>query len=265
MGVAPLSWKKTVYDIWESKQPGPIVMTPPTPWQQRGLDLEPEALRIFEAETGYLMSPNCLVNPRRTFMMSSLDGFDIDGKAGVEIKVPNISDHECAIAGELPKTYIPQVQHHIEVTGLEKFYYMSYKPEHEKKWVILEIYSDQDYIDKLIEVERKFYEDHMLTGIPPQKIESIKTIESHRWSNLSFEYLKIDHEIKELEKYRESLKENLIDEAQKENAKGNGIILQKIERKGIINYQNIPMLKTMDLEEFRKPSTSFWQLKEVYE
>ena len=38
--------------------------------------------------------------------------------------------------------------------------------------------------------------------------------------------------------------------------------MQKIERKGTIPYANIPEVKQMDLEKHRKPSTTFWQIKD---
>lgn len=261
MGAAPDNWNKTTpYDVWFSKQED-YVEEEPNFYMKRGKELEDEALRLFEKETGYLMSPVVLVNLRHKFQLASLDGFEIEGKAAVEIKCPGKKDHESAIQGIIPEKYVPQLQHQLAVTGLDKIYYMSYNPDHETTTAIWEVKRDNEYIDKLIEVEEKFFYQHMMTGIPPEKPDKTKIMDSLRWRSNAEEYLTVTQKIKELERYQESLKQRLIDEAGSENARGNGITLQKIEKKGNIMYQNIPMLKTMNLDEFRKPATSYWQVK----
>lgn len=258
LGVSP--WKNA-YDVWLEKCGTETIEPSKNPWMQRGIDLEDEALRAFELETGYLMSPIVLVNPRHQFMMASLDGFEIEGKAAVEIKCPGKKDHESATQGVIPEKYVPQLQHQLAVTGLDKIYYMSYSPDHETPIAIWEVKRDNEYIDKLIEIEEKFFYQHMMTGISPEKPDKTKIMDSLRWRSSAEEYLNVTQKIKELERYQESLKQRLIDEAGSENARGNGLTLTKIEKKGNIMYQNIPMLKTMNLEEFRKPSTTYWQVK----
>jgi len=84
LGVSP--WK-TILELYNEKMSEELTVPPQNAWMQRGIDLEPEALRAFEIETGYLMSPQVLINPRHQWMMASLDGLDIDGRAACEIKV----------------------------------------------------------------------------------------------------------------------------------------------------------------------------------
>jgi putative phage-type endonuclease len=259
MGVSP--WK-CAYDVFLEKSGTDIKEAPKNPYMQRGIDLEPEALRAFELATGFLMSPMVLFSPKYEFMMASLDGLSIDGDAAVEIKCPGEKDHLHCIYVGIPEKYMPQLQHQIEVTGLDKIYYMSYRPDHPTPISIREVLRDEVYIANLIKVEAAFYVDHMLTGIPPSNDRQIKTIDSSAWKNLSEEYIRLDREIKENEKRKDEIKDLLLEISGAENAKGNGITLQKIERKGMINYQNIPELKTIDLEKFRKPSISFWQVRE---
>jgi putative phage-type endonuclease len=262
MGVSP--WKNS-YDVWQEKCGTDIIEPAKNAWMQRGIDLEDEALRAFELATGLLVSPSVLFHSKYPWMMASLDGYEIEGKAAVEIKCPGVKDHEIAIAGIIPAKYYPQLQHQLAVTGLDKIYYMSYSPDHETPKVILEVKRDDEYISKLIEVEREFYYQHMLTGIPPENPDKTKVMDSYRWSNLVEEYKKFDFIEKDAAIRKEALKQQMIEESDSENARGNGITLTKVEKKGNINYQNIPMLKTMDLEEFRKPGTSYWQVKESNE
>src|SRR5215469_662686 len=261
MGLAPSHWeKKSIYDLWLDKQPNSPFDNKDNYYMKRGRELEPEALRMFENETGYLMSPKVMISDSKPFMMASLDGIDIDGTVAVEVKCPGNKDHECALHDEIPEKYKPQLQHQMQVAGISEIYYCSYRPEHEKPLCIKKVYRDQYYIDKLVQIESNFYYNHMITGIPPE--EYIKTIDSDVWSNLSEEYKRLDKQEKEASKRKEEIRDYLIQVANFKNAKGNGIILQKVEKKGIIDYKNIPILKTIDMEEYRKPGSSFWQVKE---
>jgi len=260
LGTSP--WK-TALDVFNEKMSPYTEEAPKNPWMQRGVDLEPEALRAFEAETGYLMSPIVMISDLTPFAMASFDGYEIDGKCALEIKCGGAKAHLEAIHGNIPKYYIAQMQHQMYVAELDEIYYCSYRPEHQVKPLYIEIVKRDDaFIADMIEKERRFYEDHMLTGIPPPNDHQIKTIDSEVWKTFSDEYLRLDRQIKEQEKRRDEIKDMLLQLSNMENAKGNGIVLTKVERKGIIDYKNIPMLKNMDFEEFRKPGTSFWQVKE---
>lgn len=126
-------------------------------YMRRGKALEKEALRRFEQETGYLMSSQGIKHPTIEFMTASLDGLDIDDKAIVEIKCPGKKDHQCALDGEVPKKYKPQLQHQLEVTGFDKIFYFSYVDDSNFK--ILEVYRDEEYISKLIEAEKQFWNE----------------------------------------------------------------------------------------------------------
>ncbi len=265
LGVSP--WK-TAYELWEEKTGKGIKQPFTNPYMQRGIDLETEALRAFENATRYLMRPMVLISPRNQFMMASLDGLELDGKAAVEIKCPGRKDHELALDGQIPSKYVPQLQHQISVTGLEKIYYCSYSPDHVKQLYIKEVYRDEAYIADMIEKEKDFYFNHMLPGIAPA--QKIPEIDSEQWRNVTNELKKIrlknkemEKEVEENKKCEEDLKDLLLQMSGGQNAQGNGIILQKIERKGIIDYKNIPMLKGISLEEYRKSPSSSWRISEV--
>jgi len=255
LGISPF---KNIYQLYREKKGLDKSYTNSA--MQRGIDLEETALKLFESETGYLMSPKVIVSPRNEWQMASLDGLEIDGKEAVEIKCMKIENHQKALEGFIPEYYISQMQHQMEVVGLNKIFYCSYHPDHENKIYIKEVYRDDDYIEKLIQKESEFYFNHLKPEISPDC--PIKLIESEAWCKLSDEYLRLDKLEKESAKRKEEIKDLLIQVSREENAKGNGIILQRIERKGIIPYSSIPSIKEMDLENHRKPSTTFWQVKE---
>lgn len=263
LGLSP--WKKPI-DVWNEKTSPYVEEAPKNPWMQRGIDLEQEALRAFENETGYLMSPKVFVSDLSPFAMASLDGYEIDGKCAVEIKCGGEKSHLQALHGEIPKHYYAQMQHQMYVAGLQEIYFCSYRPEHSVKPLYIEIVKrDEEFITDMIKKERKFYEEHMLTGIPPENPNRIKEIDSEVWISISEEYKRFDRQEKEASKRKEELRDYLVQIAHAENARGNGIILTKVERKGTINYQNIPEIKNIDIEKYRKHGTYYWQVKESNE
>jgi putative phage-type endonuclease len=260
LGVSP--WK-TPYELFVEKTSPFVEVSHMNVYMKRGADLEPQALREFEQETGYLMAPDVLEHPIHKWMAASLDGLEIDKRAALEIKCGGHKSHEMALEGVIPDYYIAQLQHQIEVTGLDKIYYYSYRPEHEIKSKIIEVYRDDEYISNLVQKESAFYLDHMLTGIPPENPKKLKIIETEQWKRLTDEYKKMEYQCKEAEKRKEEIKDMLLQISDAEPATGNGLSLQKVERKGNIPYASLPMLKGVNLEEYRKPGTSYWQVKEA--
>lgn len=259
MGKAPSNWKKNnSYHIWLSKQDD-YIEEEPNFYMKRGKELEPIALKLFEQKTGYLMSPRTLVSDSHNFMAASLDGLDLDGEAAVEIKCSGKKDHNEALLGKVPEKYMPQLQHQMSVTGLSMIYYFAYSPESQK---IIEVCRDEEYIKTLIEKESHFYHHHMLKKIAPENVAQIKKIDSQNWKSLVDEYKKMDAQSKASELRKKEIKDLLVQISNSENACGHGISLQRIERKGIIPYSSIPSIKLMDLEKYRKPSTSYWNLED---
>lgn len=259
LGVSP--WR-TPFELWQEKTGEGVQVTPhKNPWMQRGIDMEPEALKAFEDATGYLMKPQVVICHENPWQMASLDGLELNGDVAVEIKVPGQKDHLVALNGKVPEKYIPQLQHQMAVTGLSMIYYFSYTRESQ---AIIKVCRDEEYIKNLIDKESHFYHHHMLKGIPPENPPKLKSMENDsRWKSLTDEYKRLDNQMKEMDKKKDEIKDMLIQISNSENAEGNGISLQRFEKKGIIPYASIPSVKAMDLEEFRKPSTFYWKLNEL--
>ncbi len=128
--------------------------TVPNYYMQRGIDLEPIALREFERETGLVMFP-CVAEHDNEWMAASFDGMTIDGDALVEIKCPGKKDHFGAMNGIIPKKYEAQLQHQMYVSGVQFIFYYSFDGG---KGVIIEVKRDEDFIEVMIDKEREFWE-----------------------------------------------------------------------------------------------------------
>jgi putative phage-type endonuclease len=132
---------------------------------QRGLDLEPIARENFIRSTGIQVMPIVVV---KDWAMASLDGMSDDGSCIVEIKCPGSRDHSTALKGKIPDHYQAQLQHQMYVTGLQETFYYSFDG---KEGVYFKVKRDDEYIERMVNKEKKFYENLMLR-IPIEKEDS---------------------------------------------------------------------------------------------
>lgn len=150
MGQSP--WKSES-DLFDEKI-GLGIEKETTFFMQRGKDLEPIALQKFEEVIGILMMAKVFIHDEYEWMSASLDGIDFENENMVEIKCPGKKDHQIALDGEIPKKYIPQLQHQLAVMGLNKMYYFSYAIDSFK---VIEVYKDESYIENLLNKEKDFW------------------------------------------------------------------------------------------------------------
>lgn len=224
------------------------------PFMQRGLDLEPMARALFTIKTGIVVLPKVIVHD---WAMASLDGFNEEKRIAVEIKCPGKKDHDIALSGKIPDHYYPQLQHQMWVCGIEKIFYFSFDG---LDGVIIEVKRDEEFISKMIEEEYRFYLC-LLNKTQPEPAENdYVEREDAFWQECALKWKNINAEIKKLEHELEEVKNQLIFLSDKTNTKGAGLSLCYVSRKGNIDYTAIPELKTIDLEKYRKPTTSSWRI-----
>jgi len=132
-------------------------------YMQRGNELEPKAREAFEEMTGLIFFPCIIEHKIIPWMAASLDGMSLEEDVIVEIKCNGPKSHTLALEGKIPPHHHAQMQHQIEVTGLELAYYFSYDGE---EGVIIEVERDKDFLEKMIEKEQNFW-DLLQTFTPP--------------------------------------------------------------------------------------------------
>lgn len=252
MEVSP--WK-TPYELWHDKLMGKD--SHQTLAMKRGLKLEEAARDLFMKMTGLVVFPQVLNHPTIEWMMASLDGMDIEQKNIVEIKCANKEDHALAKNGEIPAKYFPQLQHQMEVCGLDSAFYFSFDGE---KGVIVEIKRDDDYVNKMIKKEKEFW-NCMCEFSPPKMTEKDSTFhQDGMWNELTAEWKEVKTKIRALERREDELKEFLLTMANGKNSHGNGVMVQKVIRKGSINYASIPELSEVNLDNYRTPHVESWRI-----
>lgn len=249
----------TPYQLWVRKK-GLIPDVEMTPAMQRGKDLEPIALAEFEEIHNIFMTPKVFVSEEYPWMMASMDGVSLCGKVAVEIKCPGKKNHELALCGKIPEEYIYQLQHQMIVLKLDSMLYFSFDGQ---KGVTLVAKKDPVLAEKCIFHTRAFWQS-ILNDEPPELCERDYTQKTDQnWLDLANRWKQIRNKIKELEQDEENTRSALLYLADKQNAQGGGVRVQTSYRKGRVDYNAIPELQGIDLEQYRKPASQTFCIREI--
>ena len=257
LGVSP--WM-TPYQLWEQKISNKESSINPA--MRRGIEMEEAARRCFEDKMGVEVFAKCLEHPNINFMTATLDGIDMDHKIAVEIKCPSATSHQFVQKnGKVPDIYYPQVQHQLEVAGLDGMYYFSFDGQ---DGVIVEVLRDSKYLENLISEEKIFFECLQNLESPPLTEKDYQHMEQNQeWMKISSRWLEVSNNLKGLEKEEEELRSALISLSQDKNAHGAGVRLTKSIARGNVDYSKIPQLQGIDLNKYRKSHVTKWRLSQV--
>lgn len=117
--------------------------------------------------------PDVLTHEEFPWLMASLDGWDAEHLALIEIKIGNYADHaKCNPADpfSIPRKYYPQLQHQILVTNAREAHYVSYHipkgvDETRGSLKIVPIPRDESFLSRYFPIAEAFY-NSLLTGLP---------------------------------------------------------------------------------------------------
>ena len=80
------------------------------------------------------------------------------------------------------------------------------------------------------------------------------------WKECALQLREVTLQLESLENKKEMLRNRLIRMSEEKDSKGFGVSVQKVTRKGSVDYSSIPELKGMDLEKYRKSSSEYWKI-----
>jgi len=225
----------------------------------RGKALESQALKCFEDKTGLCMFPKVVESTQDSFLIASLDGIDLDQRNIVEIKCNGQKNHAMALSGSIPIYHYAQVQHQLMCTGLEMAYYFSYDGH---DGVIIEVEKAEPYIKLLVDLEKKFY-DCMINFDPPKLTDKdFIVMNDLDFNEKASKLIELRNTRKLIEQEEEYLTKYLIEKAKGKNVTSDKVQVTKVLRKGSVDYGAIPLIKGIDLEQWRKDSTESWRITE---
>jgi len=253
--IAEVSPYKTPYELWLEKL-GLIENQVASPAMQRGLNLEPKVRESVEIELGMKFEPILGVSDEFNFMAASLDGYNRENKTAIEIKCPGSIDHEIAENRGIPIKYFPQLQHQMIVLGIDKIYYCSYRTD----LVIVEVKRDESYCQDLIKKEFKFWSNVKNLEAPRLTEKDCVSRDDYEWKIAVEEFLIYQKKSKEFKNKEKEIRSLLEDLSEGRNCEGYGVKMFKVARKGNIDYQSIPELENINLDQYRKPSSWYWKI-----
>jgi putative phage-type endonuclease len=253
MGQSP--WK-TSFALWEEKlglRPSPKMNAA----MMRGHKLEPIARQAYNDYTGNAAEAEVVFHPERKWMMASLDGISLDRSIIVEIKCPGKKDHDEAKAGRIPDKYYAQLQHQLATISLNLLHYFSYK---DGEFHLIEVERDEEFIQKLYSEERDFW--NKLQNFEPPTLEKRDFIqkEDENWITLAQQWVNANQELNDLKEKEKQYRQMLIDSCCNQNCHGGGVKVQKVIRKGSVDYKSVPELEGINLEKYRKANVETWRL-----
>ena len=254
MGLSPY---QTPFALYEEEM-GLRDPQPQRAHMTRGLEIEPLVRNWFNANYGIKVEPAVVQHATNPIFIASLDGLSEDGKTIVEIKNNNKDYHQMAVDGILPAMYEAQVQFQMFVTGLSEAYYISHR---QGDYAVVEVKRDQVYIDdmivKLLDFKRRLneFDPPELTDRDYEDMSADSELERdillYNTDNRAMKFLK-----ERMDRKMESIKERV----GKKNAKGTGWKFTKYTMKGRLDYEAVPQLQGVDLEEYRKPVSIAYRL-----
>ncbi|MBD3756486.1 MAG: hypothetical protein IE937_12925, partial [Gammaproteobacteria bacterium] len=183
-----------------------------------------------------------------------------------EHKLWNESLAEKVRTGRIEEHYLWQIAQQLLVSGAEKCLFMtSDGSESNMAWLWIErasiendLFLGSAWEERLIEGWKRFAAD-LESYEPPVAIKADEELEL-AYSNMAALIEQrdvLDGEIARLEA-------KIKDAAKSLGAKevvGNSFKVQLVERKGSVDYSKIPQLQNVNLDNYRKPASAFYQIK----
>lgn len=223
----------------------------------RGIDLEPKARDWANKELSIDFRPVVTQDIANPWRIASLDGYaEPHGAVQIlEIKCPGKEDHAIAMKGKAPKHYMPQLQHQMDVTGVDHMYYVSFDGE---DGCIVVVDKDEKYCKKLLDAEREFYNCIIEHRRPADEWVEITNEERLKLADKRIECYNLIKKLEaDLEAFDEELTRGLCSER---NLIGN-LKIWKETRPGSIDYKKLENEYKINLDAYRKADVSYWKMK----
>jgi putative phage-type endonuclease len=252
-----LSPYRTALQAWEDLINEVEIKT--TDSMQLGIDAEDFVLQKVNEELNTKFEPKVFQMKQHPNLIASLDGWD--GIEHVEIKVVGHTTHEQARQGNVPDLYFPQCQHQCMVMGTPSAWYASARVERLGKdefilndLILLQIDRDEEFIKDMQAKELEFL-SFLVNFQPPPAID-------RDWIEINDPDLlqkvrklkELNQDIVWIEERKEEIRKQLIFDHPR--IKIGNTKVQRIVRRGNIQYDKIPELSGLDLEPYRKPPTT---------
>lgn len=220
---------------------------------KRGTNMEEEAREELCRITCLELVPYRIFSKKTNCMMANLDGISLGGTKICEIKCPVNPD----FPDKVPEKYYGQLQAQMYVAELTEIMYFSYHPLGSK---LIWVKEDKDYQKKMVDKVLEFHARLQQFDAPDPTDKDYDQRDDAVWNDLAEQYKYLFNASKEMNNQLEEIKTALIEQAKNRSTMGSGVKVCKMDRKGNIDYSKITEIRDIDLDKYRKPSTSCWRI-----
>lgn len=164
-GVNPF---KSIHQLWLEKTGQIKPEETESEYAHFGTLLEPLVRKEFTARTGIkVRSKNMLLQSSEyPFMYANLDGVIYENGELMIFEAKTASAYKQEVwENGIPLEYLLQIQHYMAVTGAKKTYIAALVGGNHFFWH--EVMRDEELIEKIIAMEKYFWEHHVIGGIEP--------------------------------------------------------------------------------------------------
>ena len=165
--IAGLSPWKSPIAVWLEKT-GQAEPEEPGEAAYWGTVLEDVVAREFSLRTGLKTRRRnaILQHPKYEWMIANVDRFVVGENIGLECKTTSAYNAKEWEGDEIPAQYIVQVQHYMAVTGAKAWWVAVLIGG--QSFLYKKVERDDELIEQLIDIERDFWENHVVPSVPPE-------------------------------------------------------------------------------------------------
>ncbi len=227
-----------------------------------------EANATIDLEMFHLAAPveetGLHVHPEHEWLAASPDG--LIGDDGVaEIKCPfGLRAEESPVFKPLfdQPHYFAQVQIEMACTGRTWCAFYQWAPKGDD---YNEQAFSQAWFDEALPKLKAFYDAYLVEREMPNAQRYLDPkhaeVSNEFIVDLVEQYKEAKEQVKKYDQIAKDLLAEIIERCGETESEINGSKLSKVERKGSVDYSKIPELESVDLEQYRKKSSSYWSLK----
>ncbi len=223
-----------------------------------GNNFEEIAQGDFEIETGLEVTETGFhIKKGADWLGASPDGL-IGDDAVLEIKCPfgaRKTGEFKSIADQLH--YHAQMQIEMFCAERQKCYFYQWS---EKNSQIDVIDYNQHWIDENLPKLEAFYNQY-LKEIKFPEIHLLDLVQTKEAKKLVESYNAFKADMEQAKAFMDDAKKQLIALADGKKSNISGVLVYEVERKGSVNYKNIPELKGVDLEQYRGDTSKYWAVR----
>jgi putative phage-type endonuclease len=246
MGKSPY---KKAEQVWKEKtglvEPEDISLRPHVAF---GVAMESVIRDWVEKKYDKKFNPTFIESQEYPFIAGSLDGLSEDGIV-LEIKTIGKEGIVNASMGIVPEHYRMQLQWYMFLAGSQQGLFVAYNKDADE-WHSVDIPRDDKLIKEMIAAAIVFWR-HVETRTPLNIVSDDMICRIDEWKNAkrALDAAQTVYDVIDEELRADFAKLN-IDDLESE-----GVKFTRYDVKGSIDYSKIEVLKTMDLEQYRKPTT----------